>query len=137
MRRSPSKRRSLTKSTRKRAIIKDFMKGVCYTQEQLAARHGVTPPLVSQYIKEAMELRHKQDGKWMKNQFKLMEHRLMDLYAQTLNSYELSKQPHRETHVKYVKVRCPACQGTGWEDGDEDTEEWCDNCGGDGRIVEE
>jgi len=137
MRKSGKKKKQMVKSIRKRKIVSDFMRGAYSNQAELAVRYGVTEATISIYLKEAFEERKKRDAVWMDKQFMLMEERLLDIFAQNETSYQLSKQPAREISTKYVRVKCPACKGTGWEDGDEDSEEWCDNCGGDGKITEE
>jgi len=124
------------KSKRKAAVRRDLLAGFTH-YESLAAKHNVSVPTIAKYIKEIQNEMRARYADQLPAQKNMMEERLMETFSQAETSYLLSKQPVEEISTQYVRVKCRYCKGTGWEDADEDSGEWCDACGGDGRVIEE
>lgn len=121
---------------RRRAVRTDLLNGVV-NRADLAARHGVSVPTISIDIKEilyAMRRQYEEEGRF---ESEFIQEKLNHVYQKATKAFERSQQEAEKIRTEYVKRRCPDCNGTGMEGGDEDSEEWCERCEGGGIVVDE
>ena len=108
-----------------------------YNYEQISAVIGVTPARICQYAKQIRERWRKENAdksRYLRDEA-VKKHEFAGHRA--LDSYRVSKQKQEQVVTNHVLRRCEECKGTGMRNGDEDCKEWCPECGGEGKVMEE
>ena len=132
--------RQLLRVKRMAAVRKDYLSGGVTSQLELAERYGLSSATISIYVREILKQIREEDQSTASDQKALMERRLLAVLSSSKDSYERSKKNAIETSTVYNTVKCKQCKGTGFEpseDEDDESEEWCLTCEGEGTVVVE
>jgi len=121
---------------RRRKVRDDYLNGI-WSQQELAIRHGVTIGTICTdlaVIRPELKIADPEEAKIHKD---MQERRLNNILANAVSGYQRSRQDAEEITIAYERRKCRSCNGTGWQDANEESGEWCENCNGDGeRVVE-
>ena len=126
----------IAKIQRRAKVRQDMLNGLT-NQHALAVRHGVSQLTSHNDVKAILEEMNAEQKELGKQELVMTLHRLEDNIREATNAWERSKQSKEEIRIEYHKRKCNDCNGTGMEDGDDNSEHWCVVCNGDGYKVEE
>jgi len=134
----PAERVSLVRLNRILQMYDDVCCGLT-SQVEMSRRYGVTPAQVSYDMKYVWALFNhgvKEDVDHNRN---LALARLEKVIREASNAWERSKQSKEVIKTEYRNTKCSTCNGTGMQDGQDgaDEGEWCEDCKGDGEILQE
>jgi len=133
-RRNPKIRRtSIMVLERRKRVRRDWLNGVVI-QEELAARHNVSQPTIHRDLCMILEQMRAEDSQLALVEKRTQQQRLMRVVMKAADGYERSRLDSEEVTETVTPEICPDCKGSGWQDADERTGEWCELCGGSGRI---
>lgn len=130
------RRRQIQKQVRLVKIEQLLRKGIT-NQNALAARLGISQPTVSKYVAEIYDNWLHDNPRSARKARMLRVRQLEHVAVQAIDSYERSRKDQEEVTTVYQPVRCKGCKGTGWKDGKEETEKWCEYCDGSGTTLQE
>lgn len=121
---------------RRRRVSDMLLRGVT-SQEQMAARLGVSQPTIALDVRAIYLSWVEGDIKRAVEKRARRVRQLEFAASRSFDAFERSQQNAETVTTEYRQARCPDCRGTTWLNGDPDTEEWCPTCKGDGTIIVE
>jgi len=121
---------------RRENIRADILNGLS-NQIALAVRHGVNQQTISRDIAIILGEMREEDKQMAKAELLVALNRVEDNYREASNAWQRSKKNKEEITTDYYKKTCKECKGTGMLEGDEESQEWCPVCQGDGFILQE
>ena len=123
---------------RRKRIAEDWINGL-RQQNALAVRHGVSEATISLDLRKIFDNWRKEDE--MIAECKVDLPAVLRVFDEVqrlaMDGFKRSQQNREKVRVEYKRIKCPECKGTGWQDGDPATEEWCGECDGDGEKTVE
>ena len=122
---------------KRRALVRQDMLNGLTNQLALAARHGVCPITAHRDVHAILKEMNEEQKELGKQELIIALNRLDDNIREATNAWERSKQNKEEIRTEYLKKECKECKGIGMKDGNEDIEEWCEKCNGEGWHMEE
>jgi hypothetical protein len=121
----------------RRVRVADLMLRGMTSVAETAAILGVTSMTISRDQREINERWMRTDIKTARLRRTLRIKQLEWSAYEDAVAWERSKKNAEEITTEYIPIACPACNGTGMKDGNEEGTEWCDTCNGDGKLLKE
>ena len=121
------------------AIERDYINGIS-SVEQLAVRHGISTGYVSLTLRKIYKQWQEQEEDLKDDQGERIDRdtaaRMFEqVYRLAGDGYRRSRLDKEEIKTEYRRVKCKACDGTGWMDKDEQSGQWCKECEGEGEKM--
>ena len=106
-------------------------------QVEFSRRYGITPAQVTIDMKYVWALFNHELNADLDQSRGVAIARLERVILESSAAWERSKKNKEMVKVEYRPVSCRSCKGTGMAGGSPESEEWCEECEGEGEIETE